>query len=73
VSAAAAIDQAAAMVDRFNRLFSRTLRDLRELRRSMPTLVVQHASQVNVAQAQVNVGQAEAPHDGPGDGRTREA
>jgi len=68
VGAAAAIDQAAAMVDRFNRLFSRTLRDLRDLRRSMPPVVVQHANQVNLAQAQVNVGQAETPHDVPSGG-----
>jgi hypothetical protein len=63
VGAAAAIDQAAAMVDRFNRLFSRTLRDLRDQRRHTPQVVVQHANQVNLAQAQMNVGQAEAPHD----------
>jgi hypothetical protein len=68
IGAAAAIDQAAAMVDRFNRLFSRTLRDLRDLRRSMPPVVVQHANQVNLAQAQVNVGPAEAPHDVPSRG-----
>jgi hypothetical protein len=68
VGAAAAIDQAAAMVDRFSRLFSRALRDLRELRRSMPPVVVQHANQVNLAQAQVNVGHAETSHDVPSGG-----
>jgi hypothetical protein len=68
VAAAAAIDQAAAMVDRWSRLFSRTLRDLRDQRRSTPQVVVQHANQVNLAQAQVNVGQAETPHGAPSGG-----
>jgi hypothetical protein len=67
LDAAAAIDQAAAMVDRWNRLFTRTLRALRDLRRYAPPVVVQHANQVNLAQAQLNVGQAEPPHQrGPG-------
>jgi hypothetical protein len=57
VEAAAAIDQAAAMVDRWNRLFTRTLRALRDLRRYTPQVVVQHANQVNLAQAQLNLGQ----------------
>jgi hypothetical protein len=71
VSAAAAIDQAATMVDRFHRLFSRALRDLREIRRSMPSVVVQHANQVNLAQAQLNVGQADTSHDVPSAGGRR--
>ncbi len=58
VEAALTIDQAAAMVDRFNRLFTRTLRALRDLRRYAPHVVVQHAEQVNLAQAQINVGPA---------------
>jgi hypothetical protein len=49
----AAMDQAAGMVDRFNRMFMRTLRSLRDLRRY--TIVVQHASTVNVAAQQMNV------------------
>jgi hypothetical protein len=48
-------DKAAAMVDRFNRMFLRTLRALRDLRRYAPTVVVQNAGQVNVGAAQVNV------------------
>jgi hypothetical protein len=63
VDAAAAIDQAAAMVDRFNRLFARTLRALRDLRRYTPQVVVQNVGQLNLAQSQVNVGQAEPPND----------
>jgi hypothetical protein len=54
-----AIDQAAGMVDRFNRMFMRTLRQLRDLRRY--TVVIQSADQVNIGQQQVNV--ATAPED----------
>jgi hypothetical protein len=50
-----AIEQAAAMVDRFHKIFQRTLRSLRELRRQAVQLVVQNAKQVNVADRQVNV------------------
>lgn len=49
------IEMAAAMVDRFNRLFMRTLRALRDLRRYSPTIVVQNAGQVNVTEQQVNI------------------
>ena len=63
VDAAAAIDQAAAMVDRFNRLFARTLRALRDLRRYTPQVVVQNVGQMNLARAQVNVARAEPPLD----------
>ena len=55
VSDAKAVDQAAQMVDRFNRIFMRSLRALRDLRRHAPTLVVRNAAQVNVAETQVNV------------------
>jgi hypothetical protein len=48
VSSFQAIEQAASMVDRFDRMFMRALRQLRDLRRYMPILVVQHADQVNV-------------------------
>ena len=53
---AAAMDQSAAMADRFQRMFSRTLRALRDLRRYAPSVVVQNAGQVNVGGQQVNVG-----------------
>ena len=52
------IEQAAAMADRFHRLFLRTLRALRDLRRYAPTsVVVQGVAQVNVANGpqQINV------------------
>ena len=52
---AEAIEQAMAMGDRFNRIFLRTLRALRDLRRYAPTVVVQNAGQVNVGGQQVNV------------------
>jgi hypothetical protein len=50
-----AVEQAASMVDRFDRMFMRALRQLRDLRRYMPTVVVQHAEQVNVGEQQLNV------------------
>jgi hypothetical protein len=57
VEDAAALEQAAAMADRFNRIFLRTLRALRDLRRYAGTVIVQNGGQVNVAQhQQVNVG-----------------
>ena len=43
------------MVDRFNRLFLRTLRALRDLRRYAPSVTVQHAAQVNIGGQQVNM------------------
>ncbi len=55
VDVAAAIDQAAAMVDRFNRLFLRTLRQMRDLRRYALGVTIQNAGQVNIGQQQVNV------------------
>jgi hypothetical protein len=65
IEAAAAIDQAAAMVDRFNRLFVRTLKVLRDGRRNAPAVVVQNGGQLNLAQAQLNIGQAEVSADDP--------
>jgi hypothetical protein len=50
-----AMDQAGAMVDRFNRIFLRSLRALRDLRRYAPAVLVQNAGQVNVGAQQVNV------------------
>lgn len=65
---AAAMDQAAAMADRFNRLYLRTLRALRDYRRyALPAVVVQNAGQVNVGQQQVNVAATPAT-DGAGGG-----
>ncbi len=55
IGVAETIDQSAAMVDRFHRLFLRTLRALRDYRRHAPQVVVQNAAQVNVASVQQNV------------------
>jgi hypothetical protein len=49
-----ALEQSAAMVERFHGMFLRTLKALRDLRRT-PGVVVQSAGQVNLAQQQVNV------------------
>jgi hypothetical protein len=63
VSQAQATEQAAAMVDRFNRILLRTLRALRDLRRYTPAVIVRNAGQVNVGGQQVNVA-APAPVEG---------
>lgn len=55
-----AIEQAAAMVDRFNRLFLRTLRALRDLRRYAPQVTIQNAGQVNIGAQQVNAAQIQS-------------
>ena len=47
-----------AMVDRFSRISNRTLRTLRDQRRT--TFIVQNAGQVNVGKQQVNVQNAGA-------------
>jgi hypothetical protein len=52
-----AVEQAAQMVDRFNRIFMRTLRMMKDLRRHAPTLVVQNVGQMNVAEQQINMAQ----------------
>lgn len=54
------VEQAGAMVDRFNRIFLRTLRALRDLRRGPQPVFVQNAAQVNVGQQQVNVAAGES-------------
>ena len=48
------VSDAAAMVDRWNRMFLRCLRQLRDLRRYSP-VVINNPAQVNVGQQQVNV------------------
>jgi hypothetical protein len=50
-----AIERAGAMVDRFNKIFLRTLRTLSDLRRHPPTVIVQNANQVIVSTQQVNM------------------
>ena len=48
-------EQTRAMVDRFNRMFLRTLRTLCNLRKVPLAVVVQNAGQVNVGGQQVNM------------------
>lgn len=55
VSEAEAVEQAMAMVERWNRTFLRTLRGLRDLRRYAPTVNIQNAGQVNIGSQQLNV------------------
>lgn len=61
LDAAAAMEQAAAMADRFQRMFLRALRALRDLRRYTPAVIVQNAGQVNVGNQQVNVAENATP------------
>ncbi len=55
ISTDAAIGRATEMIDRFNRMFLRTLRSLRDLRRYNNPVIVQNAGQVNVGGQQINV------------------
>jgi hypothetical protein len=55
LTVAQAVDQAAAMVERWHRLFLRTLGALQSQRRRGRTGIVRRAGQVNVAHQQVNV------------------
>ncbi len=48
-------EQAAALVERFNRLFLRTLRSLRDLRRYGQQITINSPTQVNIGGQQVNV------------------
>jgi hypothetical protein len=56
VSDAEAVDGAAAMVERMQRLYLRALKALQDRRRAGPPVVVRRAGQVNVAARQINVG-----------------
>jgi len=49
---AEAEEQAAKMADRFHRMFMRTLRGLRDLRRYTPNITIQNSGQVNIAENQ---------------------
>jgi len=55
LTTAQAIERATEMIDRFNRMFLRTLRSLRDLRRYNAPVIVQNAGQVNVGGQQINV------------------
>ena len=68
VDTAQAMDQAATMADRFQRLFLRSLRALRDLRRYTATIVVASAGQVNVSNGpQMNVAQSAQIEQDPGE------
>lgn len=54
VTTVEAIEQAAVMVDRFNRLFLRTLRQIRDLLQYSTAMVINNPAQVNIANQQVN-------------------
>jgi hypothetical protein len=61
------VEQAAAMVDRFQRMYLRTARVLHNLRKGPQPVFVQNAGQVNVGHKQVNLAhQAIGPKKGPG-------
>ncbi len=65
ISEQQALDQAVQMADRWNRIFMRTLRQLRDLRR-YSTVTINNASQVNIAAEggkQVNVGSDQSGAD----------
>lgn len=55
VSIHEAMEQAVGMVDRYNRLFLRTLRQWRDLRRYAGAVTIQQAGQVNIGGQQVNM------------------
>ena len=48
-------EEAAAMVERWHRLFLKTLEALQRQRRLAPTVIVRNAGQVNVGGQQVNL------------------
>jgi hypothetical protein len=54
-----AVDQANRLADGYHRQFMRTLRQLRDLRRYVPSVIVNNGGLVNVANQQVNVTRAE--------------
>jgi hypothetical protein len=59
VHEADALEQSAMMVERYQKMYLRLVRTLKELRKGSPPVVVQNAEQVNVGQQQVNVGKIE--------------
>jgi hypothetical protein len=52
---AGAIEQAMTMIERFNRVYLRTLRALRDLRRYSTSIQINNAAQVNIGEKQINV------------------
>lgn len=69
-----AVEQAAAMADRFHRLFIRNLRALRDLRRYMPNVTIQNVGQLNIAAEggqQVNLTKGKGAKAGQGKRRSK--
>lgn len=64
VSEVETIELAASMVDRFHKLFMRTLRQLRDLRRYTPTVMIQNAGQVNLGNQSQQLNVTGAPPEG---------
>lgn len=58
--AADAVEQAYQLAERYNRIFLRVLRQMRDLRRYAPPVIVNNGGQVNLANQQVNVGGVKA-------------
>lgn len=56
-SEAEAVEQAHRLADGYNRQFLRVLRQLRDLRRYVPPVIINQGGQVNVANQQLNVAQ----------------
>jgi hypothetical protein len=54
VDEAEAIREAAELADKLNKIFLRTLRALRDLRRYAPSVMIQNVGQVNIASQQFN-------------------
>jgi hypothetical protein len=63
VSDVVALEQSMAMAERFNRIFLRTLRALRDLRRYAPSVTIQSAGQVNIGAQQVNAAKVMTEND----------
>jgi hypothetical protein len=61
-----AVERAHRLADSYNRQFLRVLRQMRDLRRYAPPVIVNNGGQVNVGQQQVNVAQ---PASGTNNGR----
>ncbi|MBA3726925.1 MAG: hypothetical protein H0W86_10850 [Armatimonadetes bacterium] len=59
VHQAEALEQSASMMERFQRMYTRQVKTLKDLRKGAPPVVVQNAGQVNVGQQQVNVAKVE--------------
>jgi hypothetical protein len=54
-SEAEAIEQAMTMIERWNRIYLRTLRALRDLRRYSTPIQINNPGQVNIGERQINV------------------